>query len=258
MPGEFCVVCGRADLPTTDGVCADCFAKRTSLLRVEGRPIVVICPTCGARQAGSMWERRGASTLLTPEDLMPLLVVHPEVGVRRVKWTEGGKNALLRELEASAEVSIRGQLRTETVKFEVKIEHHTCTECSRRSGHFFTAVIQLRGPEDGTSETARQLRARLDDQWDLLMPQARGSWKEAISWKEEKPEGWDFYMTDTLAARSLVRLGKDRLGGALKESATLWGRKNGRDVYRVTFCLRLPAPPGHSRSRERGPLQRQA
>ncbi|MCI4322142.1 MAG: hypothetical protein L3K05_07555, partial [Thermoplasmata archaeon] len=125
MPGEFCVVCGREDLPTTDGVCADCFAKRTSLLRVEGRPIVVICPTCGARQAGSMWERRGAPTVLTPEDLMPLLVVHPEAGVRRVRWSEGGKTVLLRDLAASADVAIRGQLRTETVKFEVKIEHHT-------------------------------------------------------------------------------------------------------------------------------------
>jgi nonsense-mediated mRNA decay protein 3 len=189
---------------------------------------------------------------------MPLLVVHPEVGVRRVNWSEGGKTALLRDIEATADLVVRGETRTEKVRFEVKIEHHTCPDCSRRSGHFFTAVIQLRGVEEGTRETARELRARLDDQWDLLMPQARATWKEAISWKEEKPEGWDFYMTDTLAARSIVRLGKVRLAGTLKESATLWGRKNGRDVYRVTFCLRLPTPPGRSRSTEQPPVQRQA
>ncbi|HKV89680.1 MAG TPA: 60S ribosomal export protein NMD3 [Thermoplasmata archaeon] len=258
MGSEYCVVCGRDDVPTTDGVCADCFAKRTPLVAVEGRPVVVLCPTCGARKVGQLWERRGASSLLTSQDLLPFLEVHPEVGVRKVRWSEGGRNALLRDIEASAEVSVRGQKRTETVRFEVKIEHHTCPECSRRSGHFYTAVIQLRGMEDGPRETPRELRSRLDDQWDALMPEVRGASKEAISWKEEKPEGWDFYLTDTLAARTIVRLGKARLGGELKESATLWGRKHGRDVYRVTFCLRLPAPPRAPRASSPRRVERQA
>jgi NMD protein affecting ribosome stability and mRNA decay len=38
----------------------------------------------------------------------------------------------------------------------------------------------------------------------------------------------------------VARFAKTRLGAQLKESATLWGRKNGKDVYRVTFCLRVP------------------
>jgi nonsense-mediated mRNA decay protein 3 len=257
MPGEFCVVCGREDLPTVEGVCADCFAKRTPLVRVEGRPLVVMCPTCGARKVGQLWDRRGASTLLSPEDLMPLLVVHPEVGIRRVRWSEGGKNALLREIEASVDLGIRGQTRTETVRFEAKVEHQTCPDCSRRSGRFYTAVIQLRGEEDN-HEHPRALRERLDERWEELMPQTRASWRSSISWKEELPEGWDFYFIDTLAARSIARFGKVRLGGSLKESATLWGRKHGQDVYRVTFCLRVPPSAGSPRSREPRPVQRQA
>jgi hypothetical protein len=35
---------------------------------------------------------------------------------------------------------------------------------------------------------------------------------------------------------------KRRLRATLNESASLWGRKDGREVYRVTFCLRLPRP----------------
>jgi nonsense-mediated mRNA decay protein 3 len=258
MPGEFCVVCGRSDAPVVDGVCADCAAKRATLVTVEGRPVVVLCPTCGARKIGQVWEREGSSTLLSPDDLTPLLVIHPEAGVRKIRWTEGGRNPLLRQVEASVDVVFRGTHRTETVPFEVKIEHRTCLNCSRRVGHFYTAVIQLRAAEDGPREKPPALRARLDRQWETLMGESRKSWIAALSWKEEKPEGWDFYATDTLAARALVRLGKVRLGGKLKESATLWGRKNGQDVYRVTFCLRVPVDGGLLRSRASPPLERQA
>jgi nonsense-mediated mRNA decay protein 3 len=254
---EFCVVCGRTGLPTQDGLCTECFAKRTPLVHVEGRPRVTICPTCGARRVGQLWERRGASILLGPDDLMPLLQVHPEVGVRKVRWSEGGNTALVRELEATVDCSIRGERRIETVRFEVKIDHQTCLDCSHRSGHFYTAVLQLRG-EEGGRENPRALRQRLDEQWEGLMPEARVNWREAISWKEELPEGWDFYFTDTLAARSIAKLGKERLAGEVKESATLWGRKNGRDVYRVTFCLRVPPPPGRGSSSAGPPVERQA
>jgi 60S ribosomal export protein NMD3 len=258
MAEEFCVVCGRSDAPVVEGVCSDCAAKRATLVGVEGRPVVVICPTCGARKVGQVWERRGASTLLTPEDLTPLLVIHSEAGVRKIAWTEGGRNPLMRQLEASVDIVFRGAKRTETVAFEVKIEHRTCLECSRRSGHFFTAIIQLRAAEDGPREKPPALRERLDKQWERLLVEARKSWLDALSWKEELPEGWDFYVTDTLAARSLARLGKARLGGKLKESATLWGRKNGQDVYRVTFCLRVPVHGGLVRPTATAHVERQA
>ena len=76
--------------------------------------------------------------------------------------------------------------------------------------------------------------------WEAALPEARPEWQRALSWFEERPEGWDFYLTDSISARSLARLMKTRLSAKLKESATLWGRKNGQDVYRVTLCLRVP------------------
>jgi nonsense-mediated mRNA decay protein 3 len=258
MSGEFCVVCGKVDVPVVDGVCAECAAKRVALLRVEGRPVVVLCPSCGARKVGQVWERAGASTLLTPEDLTPLLVVNPEAGIRKIRWTEGGLNPLLRQMEATVDVAFRGTRRTETVRLEVKIEHRTCLDCSRRTGHFYTAVIQLRAALDDPREKPRALRERLALQWERLMDDSRSSWKNSLSWNEELPEGWDFYLTDTLAARAIARLGKVRLKGTLKESATLWGRKNGQDVYRVTFCLRVPVDGGVVRPTATEPVERQA
>jgi nonsense-mediated mRNA decay protein 3 len=244
VEGEFCVVCGRTDRPLQEGMCAECSADRLELVAAPLRPKVVLCPMCGARKVGSHWERSGTSTLLTAEDLTPLLRVHPEVGIRRVRWEETSQNPMLRDLHGTALVRFRGLEREVGVDLQVKIEHHTCPECSRRSGHYYTSILQLRGETQGPHESAAELRTRLEQQWQSVLPEMRSDWRKAISWSEALPEGWDFYLVDTLAARGVARLLKQRLGAEIKESATLFGRRNGQDVYRVTFCARIARNAG--------------
>jgi nonsense-mediated mRNA decay protein 3 len=238
--GEFCVVCGRTDVQTADGECADCYSKRHPLVTAVEHAVVVMCPTCGARLVGSHWERSGSSRLLTSEDLSPFLRPSDEVGIRRVRWEETGSNPLVRTMTGELDVRFRGTERTIGATVQVKVQHRTCTECSRRAGHYFTATLQLRGLDERLREPSRELRGRIARIWDHILPEARSDWKDAFSWREEKPEGWDIYFKDKLAARAMARWMKARLGAQLKESASLYGRKDGHDVYRVTFCLRIP------------------
>jgi len=241
MPeGEFCVVCGATDRPLVDGVCAECAADRATLLTAPQRAVVTVCPHCGARQVGAHWERAGSSPVLTSGDLTPFLNVPDEVGIRRVQWEETAVTATVREYIGHAQVRFRGIERVVEVPLSVRTVHKTCPECSRRSGRYYTATIQLRGPAEGRAEKAISLRARLEEEWDRLVREMRPDWRKAVSWREELPEGWDCFFTDTLAARGVAKLAKQRFGASVKESASLVGRKNGQDLYRVTFCLRFP------------------
>jgi nonsense-mediated mRNA decay protein 3 len=238
--GEFCVVCGATDRPLEDGVCAPCAADRTTLLSAPKRAVVTVCPHCGARQVGAHWERAGSSQVLTSEDLTPLLEVPEGVGVRRVVWEETSVTATVREFVGRARVRFRGIERDVEVPLSVRTVHTTCPECSRKSGRYYTAVLQLRGPAEGRAERAVPLRARLEEEWTRLVREMRPDWRKAVSWREELPEGWDCFFTDTLAARAVAKLAKERFGASVKESSSLVGRKNGQDLYRVTFCLRFP------------------
>ena len=249
--GEFCVVCGATDRPLVDGVCAECAADRTKLLSAPKRAEVTICPHCGARQVGAHWERSGASPVLTSEDLTPLLEVPDEVGVRRVRWEETEVTDTVREFVGRARVRFRGVERDVEVPLSVRTVHRTCPDCSRKSGRYYTAILQLRGPVDGPPEKADRRRARLDGEWTRLVREMRPDWRKAVSFREELPEGWDCYFTDTLAARAVAKLAKQRFGTSVKESSSLVGRKNGQDLYRVTFCLRFPfrSPEGSGSGR---------
>ncbi|MGC2288454.1 MAG: 60S ribosomal export protein NMD3 [Thermoplasmata archaeon] len=240
VPGEFCVLCGRTALPLVEGVCAECEASRRTLVSVPPQATIVLCPTCGAREVGKHWERAGSSALLGSDDLSRSLVPDDEVAIRRVEWQETGSNPLLKNIHGDVHVRFRGLERVVPVDFTARIVHRSCPDCSRRSGHYYTAIIQLRGPEEGSRRKAAELRERLGEIWDATMPSARADWRSHHSWTERKPEGWDHFFTETMAARSVARLFKDRFGAELKESATLAGRKDGRDLYRVTFAVRLP------------------
>jgi len=243
---EFCVVCGRTGRPLVDGLCAACAADRTTLVTVPEHTEVTLCPTCGARFTGRHWERAGASAMLTAEDLAPLLTFHPEVGMRTIAWEEIRSTATVRDLVGRAKVVFRDLEREVELSTSVRTVHRTCPACSRRSGKYYTAILQLRGTGDDRAERARELRARLDGLWARLLAESRRDWAHAFSWREERPEGWDCFFTETMAARSVARLARQRFGARLTESASLFGRKNGQDVYRVTFCLRFPLAEGPS------------
>jgi 60S ribosomal export protein NMD3 len=248
--GEFCVVCGATDRPLVDGLCAECAADRTRLVTAPKRAEVVVCPQCGAREIGAHWERAGASPVLTSEDLTPLLEVWEGVGIRRVRWDETSVTDTVRELVGHARVRFRGIERDVDVPMSVRTVHRSCPDCSRKSGRYYTATLQLRAAADAPSEKAVVLRARLAVEWDRLVREMRPDWRRAVSWREELPEGWNCFFTDTLAARAVAKLAKQRFGASVKESSSLVGRKNGQDLYRVTFCLRFPrreAEPGSPR-----------
>ena len=254
---EFCVVCGRTGRPLADGVCAECAADRATLVSVPGHAQVVVCPTCGARLVGRHWERAGASPELGVDDLAPFLSVHPEAGVRSVDWTEARATATTREMEGVARVRFRGAERTVPLALSVRLVHRTCSACSRRSGRYYTAIVQLRGGADDRSERARARRARLDGLWQSIVRDARPDWPASVAWREERPEGWDCFFTETLAARSIARLARQRFGASVTESASLYGRKDGQDLYRVTFCLRFPrgGPTGRPGAAAGTPLE---
>jgi nonsense-mediated mRNA decay protein 3 len=242
IEAEFCVVCGLTGRALTDGVCPECAADRTPLITAPERAVVVICPHCGARKTGAKWDRSGSSPLVTAEDLAPFLRIHPEVGVRQVHWEETSATGTVRELVGTAEVMFRGTERETQVHLSVRTEHQTCTECSRKSGKYYTAVLQLRGGLERANEKSPALHARLDHSWSALMMECRPDWRNAMSWREELPEGYDVFFTQTLAARSVAKVAKQKFGAKIKESATLFGRKDGQDIYRVTFCVRFPRP----------------
>jgi len=50
--------------------------------------------------------------------------------------------------------------------------------------------------------------------------------------------GWDFYLADKNFTKALGKKIQERFGGDYKVTASLWGRKEGKEVHRLTVLVR--------------------
>lgn len=105
---------------------------------------------------------------------------------------------------------------------DVKFNKNMCPDCSKMSGGYYEAIIQLRGNEQRIAKLANMLERELKK-------------TTFISKVDEKKEGTDIYIGSNASALELVK----QLGYTYGISKKLFGLKEGKRTYRTTYVVRL-------------------
>ena len=118
------------------------------------------------------------------------------------------------------------------LKTEVQIKFQVCQTCSRQAGGYYEAILQIRTKRKEILDTAvdmvyNELDTSSSDFFTTEAGVVRG--------------GYDFQLSSTDKARSVSRDLMIKLGGHVTETNTLVGRKDGKDLLRHTFGVRLPS-----------------
>jgi nonsense-mediated mRNA decay protein 3 len=123
-------------------------------------------------------------------------------------------------------------------KVLVRMRKSVCDRCSRMFGGYYAAIIQLRGNQrDARPEEIKKAHKVIGDELDRL--RAAGNRQAFLTKSGPVPGGFDYYIGDIEAARILSKLIASRLSATVQETAKLAGRKEGEDIYRVTFLVRI-------------------
>ncbi|MHC1579955.1 MAG: 60S ribosomal export protein NMD3 [Candidatus Alkanophagales archaeon] len=239
--GRFCAGCGREQSEGEElyeGLCRECVL---SIFRVEAEKIrlpdleVRVCKHCGEFFKGSG----------EPADLRS--IVRDAVS-RRLKAAAKGMRAELRGVDVEIEgfgrggadavikfdVRFRGMELQERRPLRIKFVRRTCGRCSRISGGYYESIVQVRA--DGRTPRDDELVSV-----ETIAYSALGDGpKDFISKVEPRKEGIDLYVGSIEGGRRISKSIVRALGGRISESKKLYGRKDGREVYRVTFLVRLP------------------
>jgi nonsense-mediated mRNA decay protein 3 len=114
---------------------------------------------------------------------------------------------------------------------EINVKFQVCQNCSRQAGGYYESILQIR--------TKR--KEILDLAVDFVYNEIDSSPSEIFT-TEEGPVrgGFDFQLSSTEKGRSLARELMIKFGGQVTETSKLIGRKDGRDLLRHTFGVRLP------------------
>jgi nonsense-mediated mRNA decay protein 3 len=93
------------------------------------------------------------------------------------------------------------------------------------NNQYYEAKLQLRPLND---EVINFVKEKIDKAENIF-----------VSKEEKKKYGIDFYISSLQYVKVLATLLKNKFDGTLKYSTTLYGMKDGRQVYRLTVAFRM-------------------
>ncbi len=243
MTRRFCVLCGKATDELIENICVECFKRETTILSLPALSHGEVCGYCGARRSHGAWIEPGAeqdeavlkAALESLDEAMTVGIEDAEVSVE----LRGVKKSSDKVFLVSHEVTVKGVV--EGVALESKgtstadVRLGMCDDCTRMKSGYFEAVLQIRG-EDGLDKNQRKIVGGIVEDFFRV---DRGK-RAFVAKVEELREGVDYYVGSVKAARKLARVIQQKFGGSVSESPKLVGKKDGKDLLRVSIAVRLP------------------
>jgi nonsense-mediated mRNA decay protein 3 len=247
----FCVECGIevGDEELRGGLCRDCFLERHAPVEAPTVIDIVRCALCGATLRRGTWSNIDTSLAGAGEELVTRHVAANAVEDALILVEGGslvsvdfdmvneGKAVLL--VNAHVRVDVMGSDVEHVVTSRVRVHNEVCPVCSKRVGSYYEALVQFRGTRERPAT-----QAELDEATALAVGEiARlsvASREVNLTKTEELHGGLDFYITTQAAGAQVAKSLCSRFNATSTTSTTMVGRKDGRDMVRVTHSVRLP------------------
>lgn len=231
----FCVECG-SEGPLYEGLCESCFLQKNQFTLVPKTVDLLRCNHCLEFLIGGSWHRY-TSLEEALADAIPIQVrIGAEVTGIQINITPQDMRNYGVELEITVRVyDLEKKERHRTL---VRLKGTSCPRCSRIKGSYFESIIQVRSrnrhlDRDEMDELMGHIERRVESA-------AEQSREMFISKVEELHGGFDVYLSSNSLGRAIARELAAMHGAEFKESSSLVGKKEGKDVYRMTFLVRLP------------------
>jgi nonsense-mediated mRNA decay protein 3 len=231
----FCVECGfEGEL--YQSLCADCFLKKNTFTKIPKNIDVEICSHCGSRKKGKGWIFQGDIDSLE-KVISENVKTDPEVTDFDVHLDPKYEDENNVNVEVIIHAKVHDLKKEEKHTTKIRFKKTVCDECSKQQGGYWEAKVQFRGTKGKLSSEDFE---RAYDIVDLIVAEKEKKDRDAFITKvEEIHSGLDFYLGSKNLGKTIAKKLAAEFGGQVKESAQLMGRKDGKDIYRMTYSVRL-------------------
>lgn len=232
-----CLRCGFHE-QFHDNLCRDCLISAYDPFRIASVIRGTICPDCNKVLKNKTWvDCQGSAMNAAVQVAMWEIEQDGDLKNPNVELSCDRFDKNVYFLSGGGRGSYMGILVNKPLKTEVRLTPNLCVYCSRRKGNYYEAILQLRGIESLDTDQQQNIIERIVDEAFL---QSRKDPNVFITRDEKVRGGHDFYMGSNSFARQAAIRVHDQYGGEMKVSKTLFTKKDGRDIYRVTYLVRLP------------------
>jgi nonsense-mediated mRNA decay protein 3 len=231
----FCVECGREG-PVIEGLCAACFRKKNPIVRPPDAIDAVRCVDCARIETKGGWARVDLETAIPTllRDRIPRDPRATRVTFTHVSRPEDENNFRL-SVKVAARVSDVEIV--ESFQVRLRVKQGLCATCNRRRSNYYEGIVQIRAEERPlTDEEKGPLVGFVQD---AVARRSRKGEELFITKVEDVRGGADVYLSSNRVARTIARELADAFRGTVGSSPKLFGQKDGKDLYRVTYVVRI-------------------
>jgi len=234
----FCVECGKEGPIFKMGVCLDCYLKTHSFTKGPEFIDIPICSHCSSYKYKNIW----TNDLFG--DVIRRIIKNTFKISKELKKIDINTECKEEKERINCKVYISGLLDdveiTEEHNVFVRLKKTVCNVCSKRFGGYHEAIIQIRADKrDLSKQETNDIISNVENLVENL--QAKGNRALFITDIGNEHGGIDFYISDKNAALIITKKIQGQYGGEVKQSSKNIGMKDSRQLFRMTYLLRLPS-----------------
>ncbi|RLF35413.1 MAG: hypothetical protein DRM99_04695 [Thermoplasmata archaeon] len=235
----FCVECGKETTLFKNGLCINCYIKTHTFTRGPISIDLPVCIHCGAYKYKNTW------TTDLFRDVLRRIVKNVFYISKDLKKIDISLECRENKKEIKCKVYISGFLNnvevTERHNVLVHLKKTVCDVCSKRFGGYHEAIIQIRATDNRrlTAEELKNIRLLVENHVENL--RTKGNRTLFITGMQEEHGGLDFYISDKRASFLIAKKIQEEYSGYIKKSSKNIGMREGRQIHRMTYLVRLPS-----------------
>jgi nonsense-mediated mRNA decay protein 3 len=233
----FCVKCGREG-QTYQSLCPQCFLESNKFASLPERVDLIICAHGDEYLINKKWREYEHVENAAHDFVADQIVIREDVKVDDMDIQVRATDPKNFQVHVLLHLHYEGLAITEELDTLVRIRRSVCPKCNKIAGNYFESIVQIRPTGRRFSEEERE--EALHRATHFVEGEAKESREAFIAKVTQEHNGYDIYISTIGLGKSISRDLVSTYGAEYKESASLQGQKDGRDIYRVTYLVRLP------------------
>lgn len=231
MLRKFCPRCAKETDELFEGLCRDCYLETAKFVEVPQNISVLVC-RCGRSNEKKRWVQNASVEEMIERVVTSSIKKDKSTDVRLEyePFEVNGKTKVPVNVVARKIVGGREIEKCAHVVFTIIPQ--TCDVCSRISGGYYEAIIQIRG--------SRYRQEQVLELVERIVGQYKDTDKFSfITQVQDSKGGIDVYLGSSKIAGKIEQESKRIYNVASKITHSVFGMKDGRTLNRITILLRI-------------------
>lgn len=238
----FCVKCGKEG-KTYESLCSECYLKSNRFTTCPEVYDLIFCAHCGEYQVDKTWVQFSSEEEAVKEFAIGNVMLRQDATLDAVECSATRLDDKHYSVDILAYLLHEDLEVVEKCSTTIRMRRGVCDRCNKIQGSYFESIVQVRPSARRFSKKEQgEILSRVMRYVEGVSKNNRDAF---VSKVVEVHGGFDLYVSTLAFGKMIARDLISTYGAESKESSSLQGQKDGKNIYRVTYLVRLP--PYHIR-----------